>query len=162
MYAIIRTGGKQYRVEAGQSLRVAKMNQKTGTELSLSEVLYVKGHVGTPYVSGAKVMAVVKREAKDKKILVFKKKRRKGYRKIQGHRQDFTELFIKSIQMPDGKKETASTSEKKVSKKTKKVTQSATKKKSASSPKSQGVKKKTRKVTSKKTSAKKVSAKKKK
>ena len=78
-------------------------------------------------------MAVVKREAKDKKVLVFKKKRRKGYRKLRGHRQDFTELFIKSIQMPDGKKETMSTSKKKAAKKAKKVTPSAKKKKSASS-----------------------------
>ncbi len=158
MYAIIRTGGKQYRVEVGQTLRVAKVNQKVNSELTLSDVLYVKGHVGTPYVAGAKVTAIVKREGKEKKVLVFKKKRRKGYRKLQGHRQDFVELVIQSIHTPDGKKVTAKVEQsksasKKVAlkkKKTKVASSSIQKKKGVQDLKKQKAKKKTKKTGVKK------------
>lgn len=105
MYAIIRTGGKQYKVQAGDVLRVEKLDQKLGSEVELSEVLFVggdKSFVGAPLVSGAKVVAVVTQHDKDKKILVFKKKRRKGYRNLKGHRQPFTELFIQAITSPEG------------------------------------------------------------
>lgn len=106
MYAIIRTGGKQYRVEAGKTVRVEKLDQKLGSEFDIPEVLFVGGetsHLGAPTVKNAKVSVVVTRQAKDSKILVFKKKRRQGYRRMQGHRQFFTELFVKSITAPDGK-----------------------------------------------------------
>ncbi len=105
MYAIIRAGGKQYKVEAGDTVRVEKIEKKLGDSFELAEVLMVggdKAFVGSPLVSGAKVTAVVTRQAKASKIIVFKKKRRQGYRKMQGHRQLFTELFIQSITTPEG------------------------------------------------------------
>jgi len=104
-YAIIRTGGKQYRVEPGEKLRVEKLNQKLGASFEITDVLLVGGqetHVGTPVVSGAKVGVVVTQHAKAPKIMVFKKKRRKGYRKLKGHRQPFTELFVSYITGPSG------------------------------------------------------------
>ena len=105
MYAIIRAGGKQYKVEAGDTVRVEKLEKNLGDQFDLAEVLMVggdKSFVGSPLVSGAKVTAVVTRQAKASKIIVFKKKRRQGYRKMQGHRQLFTELFIQSITTPEG------------------------------------------------------------
>ena len=105
MYAILKSGGKQYRVKAGDSVKVEKMEQELGSEVSLDEVLLVGGEenfIGTPLVAKASVTAVVAKQGRKPKILVLKKKRRQGYRKMQGHRQDFTELFIKSIQAPNG------------------------------------------------------------
>ena len=101
MYAVIATGGKQYKVNEGMSLKVEKLDAEAGTELKLAEVLLVsdKGEpkIGTPYVDGASVTVKVKRQAKDRKVLVYKKKRRKGYTKKQGHRQERTCLLIESI-----------------------------------------------------------------
>lgn len=105
MYAIIRSGGKQYKVEAGDTLRVEKLEKELGSEFDLDEVLFVggdKSFVGEPTVRGAKVTVVVTRQAKSPKVIVFKKKRRQGYRRMQGHRQLFTELFVKSITSPEG------------------------------------------------------------
>jgi large subunit ribosomal protein L21 len=105
MYAIIRAGGKQYKVEAGDTVRVEKLEKNLGDQFDLAEVLMVggdKAFVGSPLVQGAKVTAVVTRQAKAPKIIVFKKKRRQGYRRMQGHRQLFTELFIQSITTPEG------------------------------------------------------------
>ena len=105
MYAILKTGGKQYRVKAGDSVKVEKIDNEIGSELSLKEVLLIGGdtnYIGTPMVKKASVTAVVSKQARKPKIVVLKKKRRQGYRKLQGHRQDFTELFIKSIQAPNG------------------------------------------------------------
>lgn len=105
MYAILKSGGKQYRVKAGDSLKVEKLDQEVGSEISINEVLLVGGDetfIGTPMVDKASVTAVVAKQARRPKIIVLKKKRRQGYRKLQGHRQDFTELFIKSIQSPNG------------------------------------------------------------
>lgn len=114
MYAIIRSGGKQYRVQAGDTVRVEKLEKDLGSEFLLEEVLLVGGgdktFVGEPLVSGAKVTAVVTQQAKGQKVIVFKKKRRQGYRRTQGHRQLFTELFIKEIGSPEG--ETANTDKK--------------------------------------------------
>jgi large subunit ribosomal protein L21 len=106
MYAIIRTGGKQYKVQAGDVLQVDKLEQALGAEFEINEVLLVGGestHVGIPLVKGAKVTVVVTKQARTKKQIVFKKKRRQGYRKFATHKQDFTELFVKSITSPDGK-----------------------------------------------------------
>jgi large subunit ribosomal protein L21 len=106
MYAIIRTGGKQYKVQAGDVLQVDKLEQALGAEFEINEVLLVGGestHVGIPLVKGAKVAVVVTKQARTKKQIVFKKKRRQGYRKFATHKQDFTELFILSITGPDGK-----------------------------------------------------------
>lgn len=106
MYAIIRTGGKQYKVQPGDVVRVEKLNQQLGSEFDLTEILAVGGEsmlLGQPLVANAKVTVVVTKQAKAPKVIVFKKKRRQGYRRTQGHRQFFTELFVKSITSPDGK-----------------------------------------------------------
>ena len=107
MYAIIRAGGKQYKVQAGDTVRVEKLEKNLGDKFDLPEVLMVGGDktfVGAPLVQNAKVTAIVTRQAKAAKIIVFKKKRRQGYRRMQGHRQLFTELFIQSITTPEGQK----------------------------------------------------------
>lgn len=109
MYAIIKTGGKQYKVQAGDVLQVEMLDQDLGSEFNISEVLMIggeKAHVGTPLVKNAKVTAVVTKQAKTRKVIVFKKKRRQGYRKFATHKQNFTELFIKSITSPDGQTST--------------------------------------------------------
>lgn len=101
MHAIIRVGGKQFTVKAGDRIRVEKLEQDLGSKFDINEVLFVGGEgrnlFGQPTVSDAKVTAVVTNQDRDKKVIVFKKKRRKGYRKTQGHRQWFTELFIQEI-----------------------------------------------------------------
>jgi len=105
MYAIIKTGGKQYKVQAGDVLQIEKLNNDLGSEFTISEVLMVGGdktHVGTPLVKNAKVTVVVTKQARTRKVIVFKKKRRQGYRKFATHKQDFTEIFVKSITSPDG------------------------------------------------------------
>ena len=105
MYAIIRSGGKQYRVQPGDVIRVEKLDNELGTEFVSTEVLMVGGDsamIGSPLVKNASVTLVVTKQTKDKKVIVFKKKRRQGYRKFATHRQPFTELFVKSISL-DGK-----------------------------------------------------------
>jgi len=97
MKAIFVTGGKQYIVEEGQELYVEKLDTEEGKEVVFEEVLYVDGKVGTPTVKGAKVVAKVLKQGKGKKILVFKYKPKKKYRKTQGHRQPYTKILIKSI-----------------------------------------------------------------
>ncbi|MFN8791801.1 MAG: 50S ribosomal protein L21 [Bdellovibrionales bacterium] len=106
MYAIIRTGGKQYTVKPGDVLQVEKLDKELGSEFDINEVLLVGGdavHAGQPLVKNAKVTVVVTKQSRTRKILVFKKKRRHSYRKFATHRQLFTELFVKSITSPDGK-----------------------------------------------------------
>lgn len=105
MYAIIKTGGKQYKVQAGDVLQIEKVDQELGSEFNIPEILMVggdKAHVGTPMLKNAKVTAIVTKQARTRKVIVFKKKRRQGYRKFATHKQDFTEIFIKSITSPDG------------------------------------------------------------
>ena len=97
MKAIFVTGGKQYMVEEGQELYVEKLDATVDAEVVFDEVLYVDGKVGTPTVKGAKVVAKVLKQGKQKKILVFKYKPKKKYRKTQGHRQPYTKILIKSI-----------------------------------------------------------------
>ena len=97
MKAIFVTGGKQYIVEEGQEIYVEKLNNEVDSEVVFDEVLYVDGKVGTPTVKGAKVVAKVLKQGKQKKILVFKYKPKKKYRKTQGHRQPYTKIVIKSI-----------------------------------------------------------------
>ena len=103
MYAIIRTGGKQYQVSAGERLRVEKLAGEVGDTVELNDVLLVaegaEVKVGQPAVDGARVTAQIVEQGKGKKILVFKKKRRKGYRLKKGHRQLFTALEIKEISL---------------------------------------------------------------
>ena len=100
MYAIIQSGGKQYRIQPGDTIRVEKLENKLGDEVSLTEVLALGGdsfQAGKPTVSGATVTAVVTQQEKGRKVIVFKKKRRQGYRRFGTHRQNYTELFIKAI-----------------------------------------------------------------
>lgn len=97
MKAIFVTGGKQYIVEEGQELYIEKLEAEEGKEVVFDEVLYVDGKVGTPTVKGAKVVAKVLKHGKAKKILVFKYKPKKKYRRTQGHRQPYTKILIKSI-----------------------------------------------------------------
>jgi len=100
MYAVIRTGGKQYRVAEGETLRVEKLAGDVGSAVEFAEVLMLGGQkvaVGTPLVKGAKVTAEILGQDRAKKIIVFKMKRRKNYRRKQGHRQPFTEIRITGI-----------------------------------------------------------------
>ena len=100
MYAIIETGGKQYKVQAGDKVRVEKLNAEVGSTVAMDKVLFVGGEnaaVGTPVVDGAKVEAKVLKQGKAKKVIVYKYKPKKGYHKKNGHRQLFTELEISSI-----------------------------------------------------------------
>src|SRR3989442_15819875 len=103
MYAIIETGGKQFKVEKGMRLHVQKLEAAEGADLEISKVLLVKGEaeagskIGKPYVEGSKVLATVVKQLRAPKVLVFKKRSKKGYRKMQGHRQDLTEIEIKDV-----------------------------------------------------------------
>ena len=101
MHAIIKTGGKQYRVAEGQTLRVESLDVNPGDAIELSEVLLISDEqttlIGTPHVAGAKVLATVIANGRGIKIRIVKFRRRKHYRKQMGHRQNFTELEIKSI-----------------------------------------------------------------
>jgi large subunit ribosomal protein L21 len=103
MYAIIRTGGKQYQVSTGERLRVEKIDGNVGDSVELSDVLMVGDgddvKIGQPTLEGAKVTARIVEQGKARKVLVFKKKRRKGYRVKRGHRQLFTALEIGEISM---------------------------------------------------------------
>jgi large subunit ribosomal protein L21 len=103
MYAIFRTAGKQFRAEPGLSVRIPSVQAEPGSKLTFDEVLLgSNGKVvkaGQPLVAGAKVTAEVVKHGKDKKIIVFKMKRRKGYARKQGHRQKFTEIKIDSVHL---------------------------------------------------------------
>jgi large subunit ribosomal protein L21 len=102
VYAVIRTGSKQYVVSEGDVIKVERLAGEKGSNVELSEVLFVGGDgapkIGSPRVDGAKVTAEVLDQAKAKKVLVYKKIRRKGYERLRGHRQYYTELKIKGIE----------------------------------------------------------------
>lgn len=101
MYAVIKTGGKQYRVQAGDSLSVEKLDVETGEMFNFDQVLLIedgdKVVVGTPFIENAVVRAEVVENYKDDKVLVFKKKRRKQYRRTRGHRQPLTMVRVERI-----------------------------------------------------------------
>ncbi len=101
MYAVIRTGGKQYRVEEGDVVKIEKIDGERGSELTFDDVLLVgnddETHVGTPTVSGASVSGTIVEQDRDKKIVVFKFRRRKNYIRKQGHRQSYTRVRINGI-----------------------------------------------------------------
>ncbi len=103
MYAIIETGGKQYRIEEGKKVKVEKLEAPEGEEIRISNVLAVNSDngvvIGDPYVSGAYINGKVLAQSRSKKITVFKYKRRKDYKVKKGHRQAFTELLIEKIVM---------------------------------------------------------------
>jgi large subunit ribosomal protein L21 len=101
MYAVVETGGKQYRVSVGANLRVEKLSQAIGEVVELQRVLLLENEggvqTGSPIIEGAIVTAEVLGHGRNKKIQIFKMKRRKKYRRTQGHRQAFTELRITDI-----------------------------------------------------------------
>ena len=101
MYAVVRTGGKQYRLKIGDSVKVEKLPDEVGNIVELSQILMVSDgsdvKVGTPLVTGASVKAEIVGHGRNKKIRVFKMKRRKKYRRTQGHRQAFTQLKVTEI-----------------------------------------------------------------
>ncbi len=103
MYAIIETGGKQYRASVGDKFRVEKLYGETSTEIIFDKVLAIGGEgteakFGTPYITGARVTAEIVKQARADKVLVFKYKSKKNIRKMKGHRQYYTEVVIKEIE----------------------------------------------------------------
>src|SRR5665213_1474209 len=104
-YAVIKTSGRQYRVSPGDSLSVEKLDGNPGDKIQIKDVLMVGGEkllVGAPLVSGAMIVAVIERQYRGEKVLVFKKKRRHKYRKMRGHRSELTRLFISEINIAGG------------------------------------------------------------
>jgi large subunit ribosomal protein L21 len=101
MYAVFRTGGKQFRAEPGKKIRVPSLVGEPGDSVTFEDVLLASDgkdvQVGLPMVKGAKVKAELVGHGRDRKIIVFKRKRRKGYRKKQGHRQGYTEIRVDEI-----------------------------------------------------------------
>lgn len=101
MYAIVRTGGKQYQVTSGDQVRVEKLEGSVGDSIDLNDVLMVvdgeEVKVGQPILDSAKVTATIAEQGRGKKVIIFKKKRRKGYRLKKGHRQSYTALKIEDI-----------------------------------------------------------------
>lgn len=97
MFAIIETGGKQYRVSEGDELYIEKLEVEAENEVVFDKVLMLDEKVGNPYVEGAKVVAVVEKHGKGKKIIVYKYKSKKNYHKKQGHRQPYTKVVVKAI-----------------------------------------------------------------
>lgn len=97
MFAIFQTGGKQYKVQQGQTIYVEKLDLEVGSSVSFDEVIMVEGKIGKPFVSGALVNAKVVKQGKQKKINIIKFKSKKHHMKRQGHRQPYTQLVIESI-----------------------------------------------------------------
>jgi large subunit ribosomal protein L21 len=111
MFAIVNISGKQYRVEKGDEIKVALLETESGKKVKFDNVLLTddgkKVTIGNPVVSGATVSGTVINHGRDRKIIVFKKKRRKGYRRKNGHRQDFSLIQIDSISTSASKKKAA-------------------------------------------------------
>lgn len=102
MFAVVRSGGKQFRVEPGTAFRVEKLQGAVGDSVELAEVLLLGGDdgakIGTPLVDGAKVVGTITEQARGPKLTIFKMKRRKGYRRKSGHRQAYTEIRVDKIE----------------------------------------------------------------
>lgn len=102
MYAVIETGGKQFRVQEGEIINVEKLSAEVGEKVEIDKVLAVVNgdeiKIGTPLVPGAKVILKVLRQARDRKIIVFKYKAKKNYRRKQGHRQPFSQVLVEKIE----------------------------------------------------------------
>ena len=102
MYAVIQTGGQQFKVAAGDKLKVEKLSAEVGSQVTLDQVLLLKTDketkIGTPFIQVAKVVGKVLEQDRHEKILVFKFKRRKGYKRTRGHRQPYTLLQIEKIE----------------------------------------------------------------
>jgi large subunit ribosomal protein L21 len=137
MFAIISTGGKQYKVSENTVLTVNKLSGAAGDNIEINEVLFASDGkeftVGEPKIEGAKVNLEIVKQDRDRKILIFKKKRRKNFRRKNGHRQDMTFLQVKSLDIPGLKSKTAKTKSTETDKTTKEkvVKKSAVKKKTA-------------------------------
>lgn len=99
MKAIFVTGGKQYYVAEGDAIYVEKINAEAGSDVTFTDVLFVDGKAGQPYVNGAKITCTVEKHGKQKKVVVFKYKPKKKYRNKQGHRQPYTKLVVKKIEV---------------------------------------------------------------
>jgi len=103
MYAVFKTGGKQFKAEPGDMVRIPSLAAEPGEIVTFDEVLLASDgsavSVGLPLVKGASVTAEVLRHGRDKKVIIFKRKRRKGYRKKQGHRQGFTEVRVSQVSL---------------------------------------------------------------
>ena len=103
MFAVFQTGGKQFRAEPGARIRIPTIEAEPGESVTFDQVLLASSDdqvkVGQPVVEGARVTAEVLAHGREKKIIVFKRKRRKGYRKKQGHRQGFTEIRVEEVQV---------------------------------------------------------------
>jgi len=103
MYAVVKTGGKQYRIAKGDILRVEKLEGKVGDQVTLKDVAMVSQEgevqVGSPYLAKAVVIGEIVQQAKDRKVLTYKMKRRKNYRRMKGHRQNFTYLRVNDINL---------------------------------------------------------------
>lgn len=103
MFAVIKTGGKQYKVSSGDKIKVEKLDGEEGAKITFSEVLLIseedgkKIKLGTPFIEGAKIEGTILKQGRAKKVIVFKYKAKKRYQKKQGHRQDFTEVEIGKI-----------------------------------------------------------------
>ncbi len=97
MFAVIRTGGKQYKVSSGDVIAVEKLEGNEGDKVELSEVMMAGDKIGAPLLSGAKVLAEIVKQFRDEKVIIFKKRRRHNYRRKKGHRQYLTQIKITSI-----------------------------------------------------------------
>ena len=164
MFAVVRTGGKQYRVVAADVIVVEKLTGEAGASVELTEVLAMGDEgattIGTPLVDGARVAATVLEQARNDKILVFKKQRRKNYRRLKGHRQSVTVLRIEKILAPGEKAAPKKAAVKAPAKKDKAKTAPATKKPEAPEAKVAVAKKTSaaKKPAAKKSAAKKAAA----
>ncbi len=102
MYAVIKAGGNQYRVMPGDEIQVAKLPGEQGASVAFEQVMLTsdgdKISVGKPYLEGTTVLGTITRQARTRKVVVFKYKRRKGYRRTKGHRQDFSQVRIDNIE----------------------------------------------------------------
>jgi large subunit ribosomal protein L21 len=97
MFAVIRTGGKQYKVASGDTIAVEKLEGNAGDKVEIGEVLVAGEKVGAPLLAGAKVLAEIVKQFRDDKVIIFKKKRRHNYRRKKGHRQYLTQIKITDI-----------------------------------------------------------------
>ena len=173
MFAVIKTGGKQYKVQQGDVLQVEKLGLDKEKTITFEEVLLVedgkKTLIGTPFVENAKVHAVVVDNFKDDKVILFKKKRRKQYRRTKGHRQELSQIRIEDITIggaapkktkPAAPKKEEKPVEKKPAAKKSTAKKTVVKKATKKAPTKKTVKKTTKKTTTKKTTTKKATSKK--
>jgi len=157
MFAIIETGGKQYQVETDRYIDVELLDSKVDETITFDKVVAIidgeASKIGQPYVDGVVVTAKILKHDKDKKIIVYKQRRKKGYRKKQGHRQNFTRILIEDItgSKPKVKKAAAPETTEAPAAEVKAAKKPATKK--AAEPKAEAVKKPAAKKTTKKTEA---------